>query len=109
MIEEGSSYRSFEEEATSAGGDRLVLLTTNSVLPGNDDTGTLVVTISLYITDRKHAERSLAAEKELAEDASRSKTESPANISHELRTESAERSGRKEDVSRCITRTAAHE
>src|SRR3546814_20277988 len=84
MIEEGSSYRSFEEEATSAGGDRLVLLTTKSVLPGNDDTGTLVVTISLDITDRKHAERSLVAAKEMAEDASRSKPEFLANMRHEI-------------------------
>jgi PAS domain S-box-containing protein len=76
----------FEEVVASAEGERRVLLTTKALLQDRSVAATLVVTVSLDITDRKAAEMALIAAKEEAELASRSKTEFLANMSHELRT-----------------------
>ncbi|HUZ73481.1 MAG TPA: ATP-binding protein [Stellaceae bacterium] len=76
----------FEEVVASPEGERRVLLTTKALLQDRSGPSTLVVTVSLDITDRKAAEMALLAAKEEAELASRSKTEFLANMSHELRT-----------------------
>jgi PAS domain S-box-containing protein len=76
---------SFEESFCGPDGDRRVLLTSKTVLLG-EETPSTVVTVSVEITDRKNAELALLAAKEMAELANRSKTEFLANMSHELRT-----------------------
>ena len=76
---------SFEEFFTSPDGARRVLLTTKTVLLEQEAPST-VVTVSVEITERKNAELTLLAAKEMAELANRSKTEFLANMSHELRT-----------------------
>jgi PAS domain S-box-containing protein len=75
---------SFEEEIVDRDGNFCDLLTTKSVYRDGD--GTMVVTVSLDITERKRAELDLLAVKEQAEIANRSKTEFLATMSHELRT-----------------------
>jgi two-component system, cell cycle sensor histidine kinase PleC len=77
---------SFEESFLGAGGESCILLTTKSVLGGEDGLPSMVVTVSIDITERKNAELALRAAKEIAELANRSKTEFLANMSHELRT-----------------------
>ena len=78
--------QAFETTISDANGQERVLLTNKAVL--DDDTGRpmLVVTVSLDITDRKTAELTVMAAKEVAELANHSKTEFLANMSHELRT-----------------------
>jgi PAS domain S-box-containing protein len=76
---------SFEESFIAPDGARRVLLTSKTVLL-EDEMPSTVVTVSVEITDRKNAELTLLAAKEMAELANRSKTEFLANMSHELRT-----------------------
>jgi len=76
----------FEAVVRDHDGEERVLLTNKAVL--DDDTGQpmMLVTVSLDITDRKHAELAMLAAKDMAELANHSKTEFLANMSHELRT-----------------------
>jgi two-component system, cell cycle sensor histidine kinase PleC len=67
-------------------GEERVLLTNQAVLDDEAGEPMMVVTVSLDITDRKHAELAVLAAKEVAEIANHSKTEFLANMSHELRT-----------------------
>ncbi len=76
----------FEAAAREINGEERVLLINQAVLDDDGGRPMLVVTVSLDITDRKHAELAVVAAKEVAELANHSKTEFLANMSHELRT-----------------------
>jgi PAS domain S-box-containing protein len=77
---------SFEEKLLTVDGAERILLTTKTLLRGDTEEESAVVSISVDITERKNAELTLIAAKDLAEIANRSKTEFLANMSHELRT-----------------------
>ena len=82
----GRTLAGFEEELVTPTGENRILLTTKSPLLDGDGRVVNVVTVSLDITERKHAEEQLRETKEAAELANRTKTEFMANMSHELRT-----------------------
>jgi PAS domain S-box-containing protein len=75
-----------EEKETWPDGSVTWVLTTK--MPLRDSTGQIVGTfgISRDITDRKQAEEALRSAKDVAEDASRTKSQFLASMSHELRT-----------------------
>jgi PAS domain S-box-containing protein len=86
LLAGNSEPASYEERFVAADGSESVLLTTKTLLRGEDGEATTVVTISIDITERKKTEFDLVAAKDLAEVGNRSKTEFLANMSHELRT-----------------------
>jgi PAS domain S-box-containing protein len=77
---------SFEELVLLPDGRRLTYVTSKAPLVDAGNHIANVVTVGVDITERKLAERELAAAKDAAQRANQAKTEFLANISHELRT-----------------------
>ncbi|MGB7760781.1 MAG: response regulator [Bryobacteraceae bacterium] len=86
LIHERVAVVSKEEKEIGPDGRETWMLTTK--LPFRDPDGVIVGTfgLSLDITDRKRMERELLAAKDVADKATRAKSEFLANLSHEIRT-----------------------
>ena len=86
VFESGETLEGVEESYTNRDGERRYFQTTKAPLFDAHGRVANVVTVSMDITERKSAERTLKDAKEAAEAGNRTKTEFLAGMSHELRT-----------------------
>ena len=86
VFESGETLEGVEESYSNRDGERRTFQTTKAPLFDAHGRVANVVTVSMDITERKLAERSLKEAKEEAEAGNRTKTEFLAGMSHELRT-----------------------
>ncbi|MDB5941072.1 MAG: putative histidine kinase, unorthodox [Ramlibacter sp.] len=82
----GMEERSFEEWFTYPDGHRELMHLKRNLLRGEDGRVTGMLAIGRDITERKKAEEEIRQAKELAEGATRMKSDFLANMSHEIRT-----------------------
>jgi PAS domain S-box-containing protein len=76
----------YEASLTRSDGDRRDLLITKVLVPGRDGRPQGILSTFMDVTELRNASRAMQEAREVAEEASRTKSEFIANISHELRT-----------------------
>ncbi|KPF50336.1 hypothetical protein IP87_10625 [beta proteobacterium AAP121] len=85
LIEDGQPRR-YEARARHRDGSQRDLMVNKLLVPGDEEQPACVLAVMVDVTEFRNAERSTREARDIAEEASRVKSEFIANISHELRT-----------------------
>jgi signal transduction histidine kinase len=86
ILKKPQNYIANENENICKNGNKVWMLWRNKPLKGEDGELEEILSIGIDISDRKEMEAKLADAKEIAEEATRAKSDFLANMSHEIRT-----------------------